>query len=181
MIKNSNKIYVLTNHHVVAISEKDDKCHSQATIYYDIYENGRFKYRKKVSATVLVASKHPDVALLLLDADISSIKKDGLTFCNRQVLVGTSVLQCGSFYGLMGSAAITDGIISYVPRFYDGDEYYGTTTVAPPGCSGGANYALDGTFIGMNSKSAGVGSNLIVPSYVIKTWLENRQYGFLIN
>ncbi len=127
--------YILTNAHVV-------KDATEITV--------RLQDRRELTATLIGADPHTDIALLKIDATDLPAAKFGDSDSLR---VGQWVLAIGAPFGLEQTA--TRGIVSAVSRSLPHDSYVPfiqTDAALNPGNSGGPLFNLDGEVIGINSQ-----------------------------
>jgi len=127
--------YILTNAHVV-------KDATEITV--------RLQDRRELTATLIGADPHSDIALLKVEATDLPAAKFGDSDSLR---VGQWVLAIGAPFGLEQTA--TQGIVSAVSRSLPNDNYVPfiqTDVAVNPGNSGGPLFNLDGEVIGINSQ-----------------------------
>ena len=125
--------YVITNHHVVAQSEK---------IYVTLSDGQEFP------AELIGSDKRTDVAVLKIDGDDLPYLRTGKV---SNVRAGEWVIAIGSPFGLKNT--VTAGIVSAVARETGNYLPFIQTDVAiNPGNSGGPLINMDGEVIGVNSQ-----------------------------
>lgn len=97
--------------------------------------------------------------------------------------IGTELYHCGSLMGLVGSNSLTSGIISQQGRVFLRDKIFDQTTcTAFPGSSGGIVCdKKSGKYVGMLTRGAGEGFNLIVPVRRMKVWAAKVGIEFAMN
>ncbi len=134
--------WVVTNMHVVAdvATAGDDAPAIRA----------RFANGREVAATVVVADRDEDLAVLRLDGDPGEVFEAAVMGDSSELQVGTSVFAIGNPHGL--SHSVSSGIISAV------DRPGGTAANVPllqldasinVGNSGGPLFTLDGRLVGL--------------------------------
>lgn len=144
--------YILTNHHVIADSER-------ITV--------TLRDQRNVNAEIVGSDPATDIAVLKIDADALSEAPIG---ASDTLLVGDFVVAIGNPFGL--GQTVTLGIVSALgrsginPRGYE--DFIQTDASINPGNSGGALITLDGKLVGINtaimSRSGGnIGIGFAVP------------------
>ncbi len=157
IIIDSNKGYILTNHHVIA-----DATDIQVTLHD----------RRQLTAKVVGSDEGTDIALLQVDAK----GLDALPIGDSNDLrVGDYVFAVGSPFGLQKT--VTSGIVSALGRSGGGIEEYEdfiqTDAAINPGNSGGPLVNLKGELVGVNTAILGpaggnVGVGFAVPTSMVK-------------
>lgn len=109
--------------------------------------------------------KNKDIAILSTTCSLSiplDIREEG-------VVTGETVYAIGSPLGLTGS--FSDGIVSSVDRYIDGNKYIQTTAPLSHGNSGGPLVDKNGCLVGITSASFSEGQNLnfAIPISEVKT------------
>jgi len=141
-----------------------------AEIVREAVEDGRRVGESKMDASVIRFSEEQDLCLLrVLKRDFA---KESVVFYLDPPIppVGRDLYHVGSLLGQMGSNSLTPGIVSQIGRTLDKREYDQTTCTAFPGSSGGGVYLRDGRYVGMITRGAGEGFNLMVPVRRLHRW-----------
>jgi len=141
-----------------------------AAVVKELIEAGRRVGELKMDAVVIRYSKDEDLALLRIRKQ--DFVKSSVTFYldERIPPVGSDLYHVGSLLGQMGSNSLTSGIVSQIGRTLDKREYDQSTCTAFPGSSGGGVYLRDGRYVGMLTRGAGEGFNLLVPVRRMLRW-----------
>lgn len=146
--------YILTNYHVVALAERNDK----ATIT-TVFTDG-----SRVEAKIVGTDPKTDLAVLKVNVSDPVVVQIG---SSEKLAPGDQVIAIGSPFGL--SNTITSGIVSAVHRPITAPGEHGSPPVtfdaiqtdAPinPGNSGGALVDSTGALVGINSLIRTAGNN----------------------
>lgn len=152
--------YIVTNTHVIDGASK-------ITVKTDD--------KRELTATLVGADKHSDIALLKVDAENLSYVSLG---DSDKLDVGQWVVAIGTPFGLDYTA--TQGIVSALSRSLPADTYVPfiqTDAAVNPGNSGGPLFDLAGNVIGVNSqiysRSGGyMGVSFAIPSNIVKNVTE---------
>ncbi|WRP06600.1 trypsin-like peptidase domain-containing protein [Rossellomorea aquimaris] len=176
--KEGNKVYIVTNNHVVEGADQLEVTLADGT---------------KVPAEMRGADIWTDLAVIEIDG--SKIKKDDIAeFGNSDKLkAGEPVIAIGNPLGLQFSGSVTQGVVSGVERTIPVDinqdgmedwnaEVLQTDAAINPGNSGGALINISGQLIGINSmkiaQSAVEGIGLAIPINYAQPIIEDlEQYG----
>ncbi|WP_044340246.1 S1C family serine protease [Rossellomorea aquimaris] len=176
--KEGNKVYIVTNNHVVEGADQLEVTLADGT---------------KVPAQMRGADIWTDLAVIEMDG--SKIKKDDIAeFGNSDKLkAGEPVIAIGNPLGLQFSGSVTQGVVSGVERTIPVDinqdgmedwnaEVLQTDAAINPGNSGGALINISGQLIGINSmkiaQSAVEGIGLAIPINYAQPIIEDlEQYG----
>ncbi|WP_299745479.1 S1C family serine protease [uncultured Rossellomorea sp.] len=176
--KEGNKVYIVTNNHVVEGADQLEVTLADGT---------------KVPAEMRGADIWTDLAVIEIDG--SQIKKDDIAeFGNSDKLkAGEPVIAIGNPLGLQFSGSVTQGVVSGVERTIPVDinqdgmedwnaEVLQTDAAINPGNSGGALINISGQLIGINSmkiaQSAVEGIGLAIPINYAQPIIEDlEQYG----
>lgn len=176
--KAGNKVYIVTNNHVVEGADQLEVTLADGT---------------KVPAEMRGADIWTDLAVIEIDG--SKIKKDDIAeFGNSDKLkAGEPVIAIGNPLGLQFSGSVTQGVVSGVERTIPVDinqdgmedwnaEVLQTDAAINPGNSGGALINISGQLIGINSmkiaQSAVEGIGLAIPINYAQPIIEDlEQYG----
>lgn len=154
---------------------------SDASVVKELVEEGRRVGELKMDAAVLRCAKDEDLAVLRI------LKKDfvkaSVSFYQGDTIpvVGTDLYHVGSLLGQMGSNSLTAGIVSQIGRTLDKSEYDQTTCTAFPGSSGGGVFLRDGQYIGMITRGAGEGFNLMIPARRIRKWAATAGVSWILD
>ncbi|MGM0866795.1 MAG: S1C family serine protease [Bacillota bacterium] len=176
--KEGNKVYIVTNNHVVEGADQLEVTLADGT---------------KVPAEMRGADIWTDLAVIEIDG--SKIKKDDIAeFGNSDNLkAGEPVIAIGNPLGLQFSGSVTQGVVSGVERTIPVDinqdgmedwnaEVLQTDAAINPGNSGGALINISGQLIGINSmkiaQSAVEGIGLAIPINYAQPIIDDlEQYG----
>lgn len=176
--KEGNKVYIVTNNHVVEGADQLEVTLADGT---------------KVPAEMRGADIWTDLAVIEIDG--SKIEKDDIAeFGNSDKLkAGEPVIAIGNPLGLQFSGSVTQGVVSGVERTIPVDinqdgmedwnaEVLQTDAAINPGNSGGALINISGQLIGINSmkiaQSAVEGIGLAIPINYAQPIIEDlEQYG----
>ncbi|MGM0853694.1 MAG: S1C family serine protease [Bacillota bacterium] len=176
--KEGNKVYIVTNNHVVEGADQLEVTLADGT---------------KVPAEMRGADIWTDLAVIEIDGN--KIKKDDIAeFGNSDKLkAGEPVIAIGNPLGLQFSGSVTQGVVSGVERTIPVDinqdgmedwnaEVLQTDAAINPGNSGGALINISGQLIGINSmkiaQSAVEGIGLAIPINYAQPIIEDlEQYG----
>ncbi|MGM0830875.1 MAG: S1C family serine protease [Bacillota bacterium] len=176
--KEGNKVYIVTNNHVVEGADQLEVTLADGT---------------KVPAEMRGADIWTDLAVIEIDG--SKIKKDDIAeFGNSDKLkAGEPVIAIGNPLGLQFSGSVTQGVVSGVERTIPVDinqdgmedwnaEVLQTDAAINPGNSGGALINISGQLIGINSmkiaQSAVEGIGLAIPINYAQPIIDDlEQYG----
>jgi serine protease Do len=176
--KEGNKVYIVTNNHVVEGADQLEVTLADGT---------------KVPAEMRGADIWTDLAVIEING--SQIKKDDIAeFGNSDKLkAGEPVIAIGNPLGLQFSGSVTQGVVSGVERTIPVDinqdgmedwnaEVLQTDAAINPGNSGGALINISGQLIGINSmkiaQSAVEGIGLAIPINYAQPIIEDlEQYG----
>jgi len=157
---------------------------SDAKVVKELTENGRAVGRLEMDAEVLRYSD-PDNGedLALMRIRKRNFVSASVEFWTKAEIppVMTRLVHCGSLLGQMGSNSITTGIMSQIGRVRNNFVFDQTTCTAFPGSSGGGVYTEDGKYVGMITRGAGEGFNLIVPIRRIRSWAKKVKVEFAID
>ena len=161
----TDKIYIITNHHVIA-----DSTYINVLIDYKLYK-----------VTVIGSSSEIDLAVLKF-IDEPPINSSVIIEDQNDNIEGEVAIAIGSPLGLAGT--ITKGIISSVSRDVSGDGllYIQTDTAINPGNSGGPLFNDRGKVIGINTfiLKDSVGLGFALPSSVALNALKSiLKYGII--
>lgn len=160
--------YAVTNCHVI---EGETKV---AAVLYIKSRAGTGFTRRRVENVEIVAL-HPSVDLALVKLpEQPDLKLSPVTLGNIEDLrAGDEVFAVGSPLGLERS--VTQGILSTLNRYLDGQVYLQTDTAINPGNSGGPLFNARGEVVGVTNMKASQGDNVgfAIPVYVVKEFLRN--------
>jgi len=153
-------------------------CH----IVRELNEAGRAVGELKMSAEVIRYSESEDIAILRVRK--TDFVSASTTFYLDEKIppIGTELYHVGSLLGQLGSNSMTTGIVSQIGRVLDDKkEYDQTTATAFPGSSGGGVYEQSGAYVGMITRGAGEGFNLMVPIRRLREWAGDAGVGWIFD
>lgn len=185
--------FVLTAGHVISDSKTVRKTindcdvieFDDVNVLRDISSYGRKIGQTSVAAKVICYSDPnygEDLAVLLVRQEGFSYKAIEFYDTDSVPQYGAKLYHVGSFRGKNGSNSLSDGLVSYIGRVYEGSVYDQTSCTAFPGSSGGGMFLRDtGEYVGMIVLGSGETYNLIVPVRRIKKWVDNIGMSFLLD
>jgi S1-C subfamily serine protease len=175
LLNRGGRTWVLTAAHCVANLDTGS-LYTNLEVSRPVYERGYLVGRMLFDAKVVEYSVEEDLALLLLEGQVSS----GITFAWREDVpsLGTELMHVGNLIGEMERSFVT-GLLSGHGRTLLGKHFWQTSVDAWPGSSGGGVYTLDGKLIGLLTMGTGPTLNYIIPVERIYAWAEHNNLGWL--
>jgi len=155
---------------------------TEAQIVKELVEEGRKVGELTMDAVVIKysdADNGQDLALLMVRKQNFVTASAKFYLEDKIIPIGTDLFHVGSLLGQPGANSMTSGIVSQVGRVRNlgsgtGVVFDQTTVTAFPGSSGGGVFLAEGDnagqYIGMLTRGAGEGFNLVVPVRRLKKW-----------
>lgn len=181
LLRRSNGLWAITAGHCVVGAQATNG--SVITLSQPLYIGHQLIGERRLNARVVTFDVDQDLALLkIADGDSQNILAASifLTPRGRITPVGTRIWHSGAPLDRDLVTTVMPGVITAVGRTIDGQDYWQTSALAYPGCSGGGVFTEDGYLLGILVRGGAPGINFIVPTHRIRQWAEANGLSWLL-